>query len=346
MTRVFTHTLAVLRLLFFGALFAGCVPYSTGSTEVGVRVAKLGFLESKGVLDTPYPPGTTTFFPPVVNSWYLYDTALQNLVMTRDTSSGDRQGDDALGFKTVDGNDISVDVTVAWAVDPAMVAYLLQFVGPDTTAVGDKLVRPVSRTLIRDVLNELASEQYYDANVRFQKAEEATRLLNHYLNRDGVVVKQVLLGEHKFSDEYEGIIRDKKVAEQDAARLQSETEAAYEQMRRELEVAKGEVSKAIETSRGEAQQKKIAADALYYERERQAQAILAERQARAQGISEQDRALAGTGGTNMVKLEVARALKGKPLVFLPSGSGMDLRTTNVNSLLETYGVLGLATPTK
>ena len=159
MTRVFTHTLAVLRLLFFGALFAGCVPYSTGSTEVGVRVAKLGFLESKGVLDTPYPPGTTTFFPPVVNSWYLYDTALQNLVMTRDTSSGDRQGDDALGFKTVDGNDISVDVTVAWAVDPAMVAYLLQFVGPDTTAVGDKLVRPVSRTLIRDVLNELASEQ-------------------------------------------------------------------------------------------------------------------------------------------------------------------------------------------
>lgn len=332
-----------LRLLGLGLGLAlsACVPYSTDSTEVGVRVAKLGIFTDKGVLQTPYMPGTTSFFPPLINSWYVYDTALQNLVMTRDTRSGDRSGDDALRFKTVDGNDISVDVTVAWAVDPAKVAYLLQFVGPDTESVGDKLVRPVSRTLIRDVLNELKSEQYYDANVRFLKAEEANRLLNHYLNDEGILVKQVLLGEHKFSDEYEGIIRDKKVAEQDASRLKSETEAAYEQMQRELEVAKGEVSKSVETARGAAEQQQISADAIYYERERQAQALLSERQAKAKGISEQARALAGSGGTNLVKLEVARALKDKKIIFMPTG-GMDLRTTNVNQLLETYGVLSVS----
>lgn len=332
-----------LRLLVALAalLAAACVPYSTGSTEVGVRVSKLGFIEDKGVVETPYMPGTTTFFPPVINGWNVYDTALQNLVMTRDSRSGDRAGDDSLRFKTVDGNDISVDVTVAWAVDPARVAYLLQFVGPDTRSVGERLVRPVSRTLIRDVLNELKSEEYYDANVRFQKAEEANRLLNHYLNDEGVLVKQVLLGEHKFSDEYEGIIRDKKVAEQDAARLKSETEAAREQMRRELEVAKGEVSKAIETARGAAEQKQIEADAIYYERERQAQAQLSERQAKAQGISEQAKALSGSGGTNLVKLEVARALKDKKIIFVPTG-GMDIRTTDMNALLQTYGAMSVS----
>ncbi len=334
-----------LLLGLLGLLAAGCTPHSTGSTEVGVRVAKLGLYEPKGVVPDPYPPGTTSFFPPVINDWYVYDSALQNLVMSREADSGDRHGDDSVRFKTIDGNDISVNVTVAWTIDPAKVGYLVQFVGPDTKTVGQRLVRPVSRTIIRDVLNDLASEQYYDANIRFKKAEDAANYLNHYLNDEGVLITQVLLGEHKFNDRYEQIIRDKKVAEQDAARLQSETDAAREQMRRELEVAKGEVSRSIEQARGEAEKRKISADAIYFERQKQAEAILSERQAKAKGIAEKARALAGSGGRNMVKLEVARSLKGKSIVFVPA-SGMDLRTTDMNQLLQSYGVLRTQLPTK
>lgn len=324
-------------------LTAACVPHSTDSTEVGVRVSKLGLWEAQGVVPQAYAPGATYFFPPVINDWYVFDTALQNLIMTRDRRTGDRSTDDALRFKTVDGNDISVDVTVAWSIDPTRADYLVQFVGPDTATVRERLVRPVSRTVIRDVLNELPSELYYDANTRFQKAEQAAAVLNHYLNDEGVIIQQVLLGEHKFNDRYEQIIRDKKVAEQDAARLRSETEAAREQMRRELEIAKGEVSRDIEAARGEAQQRMISADAIFFERERQAQAILAERRSRAEGIAEKAKALAGSGGRNLVKLEVANALKGKTLIFVPTG-GMDLRTTDMNQLLQTYGVVQATTP--
>ncbi len=32
----------------------------------------------------------------------------------------------------------------------------------------------------------------------------------------------------------------------------------------------------------------------------------------------------------------------KEIVFLPAGGGMDLRTTNVNSLLSAYGISALA----
>lgn len=324
--------------MFALALAAGCVPHSTDSTEVGVRVHELGLWEPRGVVKEPYPPGGTHFFLPIVNDWYVFDTALQNLAMTRAATGGSRAGDDSLHFKTIDGNDISVDVTVAWNVDPSRAWYLLQFVGPDTNTVGENLVRPVARTVVRDVLNELASEQYYDAGMRFQKAEQAARLLNHYLNPEGVVITQVLLGEHKFNERYEQIIRDKKVAEQEAARLVSETEAAREQRRRELEVAKGEVGREIEKARGEAEKAKINADAIYFQKERQAEAILAERTARAQGITKKAQAMAGAGGRAMVKLEVARSLRGKPILFLPT-SGMDLRTTDMNQLLATYGVL-------
>lgn len=319
------------------AAMLGCVPYSTGSTEVGVRVSNLGLVEPKGVVPEPYAPGATYFFAPVINEWYLYDTALQNVVMSREGSE-QRDGDDSLRFKTIDGNDISVNVTVAWSVIGTKAPYLLQFVGPDTQAVGATLVRPVSRTIIRDVLNSLASEQYYDAGIRFRKAEEAATLLNHYLNPEGIQVVQVLLGEHRFNDRYEQIIRDKKVAEQDAARLNSETEAAREQRRREMEEAKGVVNQAIEEAQGESQKKTLSADAIYYERQRGAEAILAEQRAKAKGIAERARALSGTGGRNIVKLKVAEALKGKPIVFVPAG-GMDLRQTDMNQLLETYAVV-------
>jgi regulator of protease activity HflC (stomatin/prohibitin superfamily) len=325
-----------LGLLF--ALLAACTPHSTGSTEVGVRVRKLALVGDPGVSSDTYAPGATYFFAPFLNDFYVFDSALQNLTMSRESSSGDRRGDDSLRFKTIDGNDISVNVTVAWSIEPQKVAYLVQFVGPDTRAVGERLVRPVARTVIRDVLNALASEEYYDANIRFRKGEEANQLLNLYLNEEGVRVQQVLLGEHKFNERYEQIIRDKKVAEQDAARLMSETDAAREQMVRELEVSKGRVSKSIEEARGEAEKRTIAADAIYFQRQRQAEAILAEQRAKAKGIAEKSRALAGSGGRAMVKLEVAEALSGRPIVFLPAG-GADLRTTNLNGLLETYGLL-------
>jgi hypothetical protein len=109
-------------------------------------------------------------------------------------------------------------------------------------------------------------------------------------------------------------------------------------MKRDLEKAKGEVSKTIEQARGESAQRTLEADAIFFERERQATAILAEKKARAEGLTAQARALAGSGGEAMVKLEVARALAGKKFVFVPAGGGMDVRSTDVNALLQTYGV--------
>jgi regulator of protease activity HflC (stomatin/prohibitin superfamily) len=316
-------------------LLAGCLPHETGSTEVGIRTAKVAVLGDPGVVKEVYPSGGTFFFAPFVNDWHVFDVGLQNLQMTRGPT-GARDGDDSLHFKTHDGNDISVDVTVAWHIDPAKVVYILQFVGPNTRSVEEQLVRPVTRTVLRDLLNDLRSEQYYDASIRFQKAEEARAACNHYLNAEGVVIDQVLLGEHQFNPAYEQVIKDKTVAEQEAARLRSESEAAREQRRRELEVGKGEVSTSIEQARGEATRRQLSADAAYFARQREAEALLAEARAKAEGLKAQARALSGTGGRNMVKLQVAEALKNKPIVFMPA-SGTDLRKTDVNELLRTYG---------
>jgi regulator of protease activity HflC (stomatin/prohibitin superfamily) len=336
-----------MRSLLILPLLAGCLPHDTGSTEVGVRTAKVAIFGHPGVVPDIYPSGGTWFFPPLINDWNVFDVGLQNLEMTRSDESGARTGDDSLHFKTHDGNDISVDVTVAWHIEEAKVVYVLQFVGPDTKYVEEQLVRPVTRTVLRDILNELRSEQYYDATIRFQKADEARSACNHYLEPEGVTIDQVLLGEHEFNPAYEQVIKDKTVAEQEAARLRSETEAAREQRRRELEVAKGEVNQTIEEARGNAAKQQLTADATYFARQREAEALLAEAKARTEGLKAQAKAMSGAGGRNMVKLEVAEALKGKPILFMPTG-GSDLRTTDMNKLMEKYGALALAgkdTPT-
>jgi len=318
------------------ALLTGCVMHSTDSTEVGVRVARVAVIGSPGVVKEVYAPGATYFFAPFINDWYVFDVGVQNLAMTADPNAGPRAGDDSIRFKTHDGNDISVDVTLTWRIVADKAPYLLQFVGEDTRHVEERLVRPVARSVIRDLLNELRSEQFYDTALRFAQADAAREVCNHYLEPEGVLVEQVLLAEHHFNEAYEEVIKEKTIAEQQAAKLRSESEAAREQRKRELEVAKGEVSQSIETARGNSAKSQLSADAAYFEKERKAQARLAEAKARAEGLKERARAMSGSGGRQMVKLKVAEALKDKPIVFMPT-SGGDLRTTDMNALLSEYG---------
>ena len=222
---------------------SGCVSRSTGETEVGVLVCKLAIgCASKGVQDQLYPPGSTNLFAPFIRDFYTFDTKVQNLQMVASARNGDREERDDLQFKTTDGNDISMDVTVVWTIDPQRVPSILQFVGTSTEEVKDKLVRPMARTLVRDVLNELDSEAIYNSDKRFLKADEARRVLGQSLGAFGVNVLQVILHEHRFAPEYEKIIHDRKLAEQRAEQLKSETEAVTQEALRNLETARGGVA--------------------------------------------------------------------------------------------------------
>ena len=51
-----------------------------------------------------------------------------------------------------------------------------------------------------------------------------------------------------------------------------------------------------------------------------------------------NQALAGSGGEAFVKLQIAEALQGKRIMLLPvSEGGMNLKTTDINRLIETMG---------
>jgi regulator of protease activity HflC (stomatin/prohibitin superfamily) len=324
-----------LAVLFASAILGGCTCHSTGSTEIGVltrKVSMFGILGEKGVQQKTYESGITSFFIPFTTDWNTYDISIQNLAMIAGGGN-----DDAIRFKTTDGNDVHVDVTVVWQINAAKAAHTLQHVGEDTDMVRRKLVRPACRSIVRDVLNELQSEDFYIAEKRFQKANEARDRLAKMLEPEGIVVTQVILGEHHFHPEYEQVIRDKKLAEQNSERLRSEAKAAAEQAKSKLEKAKGEVNQQLAEAAGYLDQVKLGADAQFFQSQKRAEAILAERKANAQAIQKRNEALAGSGGKTMVKLKIAEALAGKQILFVPAGQGgANLQTLNLNALIKAY----------
>lgn len=325
----------------------GCVPHTTGETEVGVRTKKIAFWGDKGVEDRIYPPGSTFFFMPFINDWNTYDTKLQNLEMTVDPGRGDRRSQDDLLFKTIDGNDISLDVIIAFRIDPEKAPAILQNVAGDDRQLREKVMRTVARSKPRDIFGELKTEEFYVADNREAQAQKAKEVLQEILTPMGIIVEKVLTKDYRFNPEYQKAIEDKKVADQLMEKNRSAQRAALEEYIRKLEEAKGEVNKLVADADGVYEKAKIEVDAHFEKQKMLADAIRAEGIAEAKGIMEMNKALEGAGGEAMVKLRIAEALQGKKIVLLPmSEGGMNLKTTDINRLIETVGVKSLATESK
>ncbi len=316
-------------------------PHTTGPTEVGVRTVKWSLLKAKGVEEQVYQPGGVYFFPAVVNDWNTFDTRLQNLEMTVDPRGGDRRARDDLLFKTIDGNDLSLDVIISYRIDPAKAPHILQYVAQNDAELKDKVVRTVARSRTRDIFGELKTEEFYVSDLRDQKAERVKQVLNEILSPYGVIIERCSTKDYRFNPAYQKAIEDKKVADQLAEKNKSAAKAAEEEYLRKLEEAKGEVGKMIAESDGRFRQAQIESDAYFEQQKRLAEALEAEGIAEAKGITEMNKALAGSGGEIMVKLKLAEALQGKRILLLPSNGGIDLRSTDVNKLLQLYGAQSL-----
>ncbi|MGH7789133.1 MAG: SPFH domain-containing protein [Candidatus Binatia bacterium] len=340
------RTLLIAVLVILAGVFAFW-PHTTGPTEVGVRIVKWDPLRPSGVLPDVYSPGALYFFPAVLNSWKVLDTKLHNLEMTFDPTRGDRNYRDDLLFKTIDGNDISLDVIVTWRIDPLKAPYIVQYVAPNNFELQDKVVRTIVRSRPRDIFGELKTEEFYLSDKRDAKAEQAKQALSVLLNPFGIIVERVSTKDYRFNPAYQKAIEDKKIAEQVAEQNKSATKAAEEEWLRKLEEAKGEVNKIVAITDGQNRQAQIQADAYFAQQGNIASAIEAEGRADAKGITELNKAMTGSGGEVMVKLKLAEALSGKRILLLPlAGGGLDIKTTNINQLLEAYGAQSLAGGTR
>lgn len=321
----FHLTLFGIALVIVGVLLLSAFALGTvDADEVGVLVNNM-----TGEMTTRTQPGTY-IYNAIITDFYTIEKTEQTIEMTARTDRGDRAGEDHIRIKTCDGSDVDVDVTVNYQLQPQRAAEILRSSGLDDQ-YKEKWVRDFSRSICRNRLGELTTEQFYQAADRTQKANTAKDELNGLLEPYGLRVTTVQVQSFRFYKEYEEKIKQKKLADQEVEEQKSQAKAAIEARRRRETETKKEVDVEIAKFRGELEQTVLSAKAKDAKERREAdayayavkkkagadlvknlaraKAVLATAEAEAAGTEAMASALAGQGGRNLVLLEYARKLK-------------------------------------
>jgi regulator of protease activity HflC (stomatin/prohibitin superfamily) len=263
--------------------------------------------------------------------FFKLDKKIQTLEMTENVGRGDRKERDNLKFKTKDGSDVYVDVVVQYKVDPAMAETVLK-----TSGAGEqykiKWARDYARSIARNYLGELTTEECYDSTKRNQKIRMAEEEARKRLQPFGIVIDRMDIPQKpRFYREYEEMIKKKKLADQAVLEEKSKALAAKQRQQTMIvevtnkknvavEQFSGEMQQLVIAARAEGEKAKQAANAYYdketigagaflYKMNKNADAVLARKKAQAEGIEALKNALEGEGGRNMVKMEYAKKLK-------------------------------------
>lgn len=303
---------------------------TTSSTEVGVRTKLLWLFESRGRQEI-YEPGGVYFFLPVINSWNTLPISQQNLLMNANVGEGDRPVPDDITFKTRDGNNVYIDVNVMWRIDPKKAGYLVSNVGQSGTEIKERLVRPVSRSVIRDIFNEITSEEYYQVTKKNDVAAKAKDELARQLAPYGVVVDMLQVQQHRFDTEYQAAINAQKQAEADVQTLREQQKNMVVAKESELEAKRSEWNKKLEDALGQAGKIKNEADGYYQTKTNEAKATIAVAQAEAEGTRKEAEALGKLGGDAYVKMQVAKQFAKKRILIVP---GSNVSTMDVNQMVN------------
>ena len=285
------------------------------------------------------PESGVHIYNSIIEEFYTLDKTVQTIAMTEDLKKGDRNGKDDLKVKTIDGSDVYIDIQVRYMLMPEMADTVLW-----TSGVGDaykkKWMRDYVRSISRNCLGELTTEEFYDSEKLRKKTDKAKDIVNEKLKKFGLRVTDIGIPQSPhFYKAYEDMIKKKKLADQeklqeeslaDAARQRQLTEIRIADNNKQVELAKahGEKQKLIIQAKAKAEQikaeaqayhkrVKVGADAALYKMQKAAAGILAKKKAEAKGIEAMKEALEGEGGRNMVKMEYAKRLKNIKITAAP-----------------------------
>jgi regulator of protease activity HflC (stomatin/prohibitin superfamily) len=144
-----------------------------------------------------------------------FDVRAQNYTMSASDEEGAKKGDDAIRVLSADGLEVVIDLSVLFNVKSSEAPRILQTIGVDYL---DKIVRPVSRTAIRD--NAVA----YDAVALYStKREEFQavifKTIESSFTKRGLELQQLLIRNITLPTSVKASIESKINAEQDAQKM-------------------------------------------------------------------------------------------------------------------------------
>jgi regulator of protease activity HflC (stomatin/prohibitin superfamily) len=144
------------------------------------------------------------------------DIKTLNYTMSGVHNEGDKEGDDAIRVLTADGLEVSIDLTVLYRVVGTEAPRLIKETGLDYK---DKIVRPLTRTKIRDNAVYFTAIDLYSTK-RDQFQNRIFTSIEADFKKRGLILEQLLLRNITLPNNVKTSIEEKIKAEQDAQKME------------------------------------------------------------------------------------------------------------------------------
>ena len=194
-------------LIFFIGLISNCF--------VQVDAGQVGVKKMFGKIQNDVLESGLHFINPLYEVEKI-DVKTLNYTMSGVHNEGDKAGDDAIKVLTADGLEVTIDLTVLFRVNKTEAPKLLKETGVDFQ---EKIVRPISRTKIRD------NAVYYDAISLYstKRDEFQARIyksIEDEFTKRGLQLENLLVRNITLPASVKAVIEQKINAEQDAQKMQ------------------------------------------------------------------------------------------------------------------------------
>jgi regulator of protease activity HflC (stomatin/prohibitin superfamily) len=245
-----TAVVVLVVAAILSTLGAGLV-YVESSERGVVRTARAG-----GVRPDPLAPGLH-WIVPVVEQVVTYSISNQTYTMSAVSGEGQVQGDDSIRVRTKDGQEVIIDASVIYQIDPAKVVPL-HIVWQNRYE--DEFVRPEARGIIRDAISQYGVEEVVSTK-RVEIVDIITEELGRSLSDNNLRLLDFVLRDIHFSEGYAAAVEQKQIAEQQAQQARLTVEQKKQEAEQARQVAQGQADAAVIAAQGAAQARLIQAEA-------------------------------------------------------------------------------------
>lgn len=216
---------------------------------IGIALILLGILSSCFVQINPGQVGVPTLFGKVQGNVLTeglsiinpmldvhdFDVRTQNYTMSGVHDEGEKMGDDAIRVLSADGLEVVIDLTILYRLQAERAPEVLRSIGRDYQ---DKVVRPITRTKIRDFA------AYYDAvSLYSTKRDEFQNRLSEAISKEfaerGLALEGVLIRNSSLPTSVKEAIEQKINAEQESQKMKFVLEKERQEADRKRVEAQG-----------------------------------------------------------------------------------------------------------
>ncbi len=200
-----------LRIVAFLAMAIGVLTSCVKQIDAGFVGVKSLF----GKVQNDVLNSGLNFVNPLVEVRQL-DARTQNYTMSGQHDEGARAADDAIRVLTADGLEVTIDLSVLYRIVPQEAPSLIREIGINYE---DKIVRPITRTRIRD------NSVYYDAvslysSKRDEFQDRIFKTIDEDFKKRGLLLENLLVRNITLPASVKAVIEQKINAEQDAQKMQ------------------------------------------------------------------------------------------------------------------------------